>query len=133
VRQLRELLPLVDAGAASPKESWLRLLLVDGGLPAPESQIPVLDGDSPIAFIDMGWRAIRLGVEYDGDQHRTDRRQYVKDLRRLPMLEKRGWEMIRVIAEDSPAQVLHRVMEAFTRRGGFENDEMARATCSFAA
>ena len=133
VRQLRELLPLVDAGAASPKESWLRLLLVDGGLPAPESQIPVLDGDSPIAFIDMGWRAIRLGVEYDGDQHRTDRRQYVKDLRRLPMLEKRGWEMIRVIAEDSPAQVLHRVMEAFTRRGGFENDEMARATCAFAA
>lgn len=125
IRQLRELLPLVDAGAESPKESWLRLLLVDGGLPIPETQIPIFDGDYPIAFLDMGWQAIKLGVEYDGDQHRSDRRQYVKDLRRLPMVEARGWEMIRVIAEDRPAEVLHRVRQAFERRGGLEIDEMA--------
>ena len=56
VRQLRELLSLVDAGAESPKESWLRLLLIDGGLPIPQTQIPVLDGGAPVAFVDMGWR-----------------------------------------------------------------------------
>jgi hypothetical protein len=134
VRQLRTLLPLVDAGAASPKESWLRLLLTDGGLPRPETQIPVLDSCGyPFAYLDMGWRSIKLAVEYDGDQHRTDRRQYVKDLRRLPMITDLGWETIRVIAEDRPAQVLHRVREAFERRGGFEINEMVRSTRTFAA
>ena len=67
-------------GAASPKESWLRLLLIDNGFPIPETQIPVLDGHVPFAFLDMGWRHIQLAVEYDGDQHRTDRPQYVKDI-----------------------------------------------------
>lgn len=133
VRQLRELLPLVDPGSESPKESWLRLLLVDGGLPRPQTQIPVDESAFPIAFLDMGWRNIKLGVEYDGDQHRFDRRQYVKDLRRLPMLAGLGWEVIRVIAEDRPAEVLHRVREAFQRRGGLEIDEMAGFTRTFAA
>jgi hypothetical protein len=133
-RQLRELIPLVDAGAESPRESWLRLLLIDGGLPIPETQIPVLDSSGyPVAFVDLGWRSIKLAVEYDGDQHRTDRRQYVKDLRRLPMITDLGWETIRVIAEDRPAQVLHRVFDAFRRRGGLEIDETARSTRTFAA
>ncbi|MGH3970458.1 MAG: hypothetical protein ACRDTV_20640, partial [Mycobacterium sp.] len=33
LRRLRAALPLVDGGAASPKETWLRLLLIDAGLP----------------------------------------------------------------------------------------------------
>ena len=56
VRQLRDLLPLIDAGAESPKESWLRLLLIDAGLPAPETQIPILEGGVPVAYLDMGYR-----------------------------------------------------------------------------
>lgn len=134
IRQLRGLVPLIDAGAESPKESWLRLLLVDGGLPAPETQIPIYDQSGvPIAYLDMGYRDIKLAFEYDGDQHRTDRRQYVKDIRRLPMVERRGWEVIRVIAEDRPAEVLLRAREAFARRGGSEIDEMQRFTRTFAA
>jgi hypothetical protein len=133
VRQLRDLLPLIDAGAESPKESWLRLLLIDGGLPMPETQIPVLDGGVPIAYLDMGYRNIKLAFEYDGDQHRSDRRQYVRDLRRLPAVERTGWEVIRVIAEDRQAEVLWRAREAYLRRGGAEIDEMARSTRSFAA
>ena len=54
LRRLRVALPLVDAGAQSPKESWLRLLLVDAGLPAPTTQIPVLDGYRVVALLDMG-------------------------------------------------------------------------------
>jgi very-short-patch-repair endonuclease len=129
VRQLRELLPFVDAGAESLKESWLRLALIDGGLPTPETQIPILDEDGEtFAFVDMGWRAIKLAVEYDGDQHRTSRPQYVKDLRRLPKIEKRGWEVIRVINEDRQAEVVACVRETYLRRGGTELDEMARST-----
>jgi hypothetical protein len=133
VRQLRELLPLVDAGAASPRESRLRLLLIDGGFPIPETQIPLFDDAGvPFAFLDMGWRHLELAVEYDGDQHRTDRRQYVKDFRRLPKIENRGWEVIRVIAEDRRAEVLERVHESWLRRGGAEIDKMVQFTRTLA-
>lgn len=132
VRQLRELLPVVDPGAASPPESRLRLLLIDNGFPIPETQIPVFDGDAPFAYLDMGWRHIHLAVEYDGDQHRTDRPQYVKDMRRHPKIAQRGWEVIRVIAEDRDAQILSTVYEAWLRRGGAEIDKMARFTRTFA-
>jgi hypothetical protein len=133
LRQLRELLPLIDPGAASPKESWLRLLLIDNGFPIPETQIPLFDGGvDPFAFLDMGWRHIQLSVEYDGDQHRTDRPQYVKDVRRYPRIAKRGWEVIRVIAEDRKSEILARVYEAWLRRGGAEIDKMAPFTRTFA-
>ena len=132
VRQLRELLPLVDPGAASPKESWLRLLLIDNGFPIPETQIPLFDGAvDPFAFLDMGWRHIQLAVEYDGDQHRTDRPQYVKDMRRHPRIARCGWEVIRVIREDRESEVLGRVYEAWLRRGGAEIDKMAQFTRTF--
>ena len=133
VRQLRELLPLVDAGAQSPKESWWRLYLIDNGFPAPQTQIPVVDGGLPLAFLDMGWHRTKLAVEYDGDQHRTERSQYVKDLRRLPMLAQQGWEVIRVVAEDHPREVLGRIYDAHLRRGGAEIGKMAWATRTFAA
>lgn len=133
VRQLRELLPLVDPGAASPRESWLRLLLIDNGFPIPETQIPVFDGGvDPFAFLDMGWRHIQLAVEYDGDQHRTDRPQYVKDMRRHRRIAKLGWEVIRVIAEDRESEIVGRVYESWLRRGGVEIDKMARFTRTFA-
>lgn len=134
IRQLRDLISLVDSGAESPKESWLRLLLIDGGLPAPETQIPVYDDYGvPMAYLDLGYRDIQLAFEYDGDQHRSDRRQYVKDVRRIPMVERRGWEVIRVINEDRPAEILLRAREAYRRRGGPEIDEMSRSTRIFAA
>jgi very-short-patch-repair endonuclease len=65
----------------------------------------------------MGWEDIKVGVEYDGDQHRSDRAQYVKDIRRLEMLERKGWIVIRVVAEDRPEDIIWRVREAFARRG----------------
>ena len=131
VRQLRELLPLIDPGAESLKESWLRQWLTDNGFPIPETHIPVLDGGEPFAFLDMGWRDLRLAVEYDGEQHRTDRPSYVKDARRLPKIARCGWEVIRVINEDHPREILCRVYEAWLRRGGAEIDKLAWATPTF--
>ena len=60
----------------------------------------------------MGWHDRMVAVEYDGDQHRTDRRQYVKDIRRIEMLERMGWIIVRVVAEDRPADILRRVRAA---------------------
>jgi hypothetical protein len=135
LRRLLELLPLIDGGAESPPESRVRLWLSDAGVPQPETQIPVLQGSTaPVAFLDMGWRDFMVAVEYDGDHHRNDRRQYVKDIARLRMLEALGWIVIRVIAEDKPSDVIARVEAALVRRGCcIEIDELQRFTRTFAA
>jgi hypothetical protein len=117
VRQLKSVLPLVDGGAASPRETWLRLLLVDAGFPAPTTQIPVHQDWRLIAILDMGWEDVKVAAEYDGDQHRTDRAQYVKDISRLRTLEQMGWVVIRVIGEDRRDDIVKRVSDALTRRG----------------
>lgn len=117
VGQLQDLLPLIDGGAASPRESRIRLWLLDCGFPRPETQIPVLEGSRPVAFLDMGWEKYGVAVEYDGDHHRKNRKQYVKDIERLRMLEAMGWIVIRVIAEDRPVEWLTRVQTALASRG----------------
>jgi hypothetical protein len=113
LRRLEIALKLVDPGAQSPRETYLRLLLIDEGLARPQTQIPVLGPDGiPVAYLDMGWHDRMVAVEYDGDQHRTDRRQYRKDIRRLEMLQAMGWLIVRVVAEDRPADILRRVRAA---------------------
>lgn len=117
IRQARTALRLVDAGAQSPKETWLRLVLIQAGLPRPQTQIPVHDDfGEVIAYLDMGWEDLKVGVEYDGDQHRSDRRQYTWDIRRLEILERLGWIVIRVVAGDQPADIVRRVRSVLTRR-----------------
>lgn len=72
IRRARTALDLVDAGAESPRETWLRLLLIRAGLPRPQTQIPVHDEyGALIAVVDMGWEDIKVGADYDGDHHRT--------------------------------------------------------------
>lgn len=81
------------------------------------TQILVHNGDFvALAYIDMGWEDVMVGVEYDGDQHRSDRRQYRKDITRLEMLDGRGWLIVRVVAEDHPDDIIRRVREALARR-----------------
>lgn len=117
VRQLEIALELVDSGAQSPRESYLRLLLIDAGFPRPRSQIAVSGADGmPIAYLDLGWEDYMVAVEYDGDHHQRDRQQYVKDIRRIEMLEQLGWIVIRVVAEDRPADILRRVQAAMAER-----------------
>lgn len=117
LRRLRSALPLVDPGAASPKETWLRLLLIDAGLPVPATQIPVQQNWRLVARLDMGWEEYKVAAEYDGDHHRTNRKQYARDQSRLRRLDDLGWTVIRVIADDKPDDVVGRVRSALIRRG----------------
>lgn len=113
----RTALGLVDAGGQSPQETWLRLLLVNAGLPRPQTQIPVSDEFGGVfAYLDMGWEEVNVAVEYDGDQHRSDRRQYTWDIRRSEILERRGWIVVRVVARDGPVDIVRRVRAALGRR-----------------
>ena len=117
LRRLRVALPYVDGGAASPKETWLRLLLIEAGLPPPTTQIPVFDGYRTVAFLDLGWEQFKVAAEYDGDQHRSDRRQYVKDIRRHELVDDLGWYVVRVVSEDRSSDVIDRIYNALWRRG----------------
>ncbi len=83
----------------------------------PQTQIPVLADDGlPVAYLDLRWVEWMVAVEYDGDQHRTDRWQYVKDIRRHEMLKRMGWIVIKVVAEDHPADIIRRIREAIDLR-----------------
>lgn len=115
VRQCQTALALMNGGAQSPNESWLRLVLVDAGLPTPVTQIRVTDGHL-VAYLDMGWEQPMVAIEYDGEQHRTDRGQYVRDIRRAEMLSRLGWNVIRVINEDRPNVIVQRARDSLARR-----------------
>ncbi|MEB3022150.1 hypothetical protein [[Mycobacterium] crassicus] len=118
LRKLRAALPLVDAGAASPKETWLRLLVIDAGLPVPTTQIPVIErGYWPFAWLDMGWEDYKVSADYDGEQHQKDRPRYVRDHKRQRKLERLGWINIRVIKEDDADDVIRRTRDALRSRG----------------
>lgn len=117
LRKLERVLDLSDAGAESPQETWLRLLLIRAGLPRPTTQIPVVGPDNGKTYrLDMGWEDLRVAVEYDGEQHRVDRWQYKWDIRRREEVEKLCWIVIRVVAGDRPADILRRVHDARTAR-----------------
>ncbi|CAA0128320.1 Uncharacterised protein [Mycolicibacterium vanbaalenii] len=117
VRLCRKSVDLMDAGAQSPKETWLRLVLVDAGFPRPETQIPLFDEfGHAFAYLDMGWRDLKIAVEYDGEQHRTDTVQYRWDARRLRRIMAAGWMHIRVIAGDRPREIEAWVTRAWQLR-----------------
>ncbi|WP_167106937.1 hypothetical protein [Mycobacterium sp. DL592] len=117
LKRLAEVLPLVDGGAASPQETRLRLLYVDAGLPRPETQVPVFDGRRAVRILDLGWERFRVGSEYDGDVHRTDRRSYVKDVRLRPVMESLGWAVDHVIKEHSDDEIVERTRRNLLSRG----------------
>jgi len=108
VATLRRCLERVDGGAESPPESRLRLILVEGGLPIPETQIQFPDLR---IRVDMGWRQWKVAVEYDGVQHWNDRRQRSWDIDRIALLEAAGWVVVRVSAEmmSRPHVIVERV------------------------
>ncbi|MDX1890476.1 hypothetical protein [Mycolicibacterium sp. 050158] len=117
LRQLESVLDLVDAGAESPRETWLRLLLIEADYPRPRTQIPVLSPDGRRRYyLDMGWEDHRLAVEYDGDHHRSDPAQFASDIRRLADLDELGWQLVRVAARSRRDEVLQRVRRAWDRR-----------------
>jgi Protein of unknown function (DUF559) len=114
LRQLEAALDLVDAGAQSPRETWLRLLLIRAGFPRPRTQIAVPGVDGfPRYFLDMGWEDVKLAVEYDGGQHWTDPRQYANDVARQEHLAKISWTVVRVVSRHSAHDVIRRVQQAW--------------------
>jgi hypothetical protein len=108
-------------GAESRPETLLRLLIVRAGMPEPELNIDVRD--SAGRFLGRGdlvyprWRVL---VEYDGDEHRINSRQYDKDILRIENFVNAGWRVVRVRKNGlfvHPATVVERVGRALSAAG----------------
>ncbi|WP_418004848.1 hypothetical protein ACNO8X_07910 [Mycobacterium sp. PDNC021] len=116
--RLRKALPLVDGGAESPRETRLRLLFIDAGLPWPTTQYVVRNEFGQyVRRIDMCWEEFKVGAEYDGAQHLTDRRQYSKDVWANRELQRLKWHVVHVIKEDHGNEIVQHARSALLDRG----------------
>ncbi|MWV59642.1 endonuclease domain-containing protein [Rathayibacter sp. VKM Ac-2754] len=115
-RRAREAIGFVRVGSESPMETRLRLLLIRAGLPEPELNVRLFDADGTfVARVDLLYRDQWLVIEYDGDHHRTDKRQYERDIARMEAIEALGYRRIRVRASgiyDHPEATVARVRNA---------------------
>lgn len=117
IRKARKVFTLVDPGAESPRETWLRLLLIRAGFPRPTTQIPVHNEYGVlVAQLDMGWENVKIGADYEGRHHWQDRRHFTKDIHRAETVNELGWLHIRVTADDPEGEILRRFRAAFARR-----------------
>ncbi len=114
VRRLRAALELMRVGSASPMETMVRLVLHRAGLPEPLLNLDILDETGWVARLDLCWPDQRVALEFDGDQHRTDRRQWQRDVRSRRHLAEIGWTVIVVTADDlrHPAALIESVTRA---------------------
>lgn len=98
---LREALPSLRVGVDSPKETELRLLLLSFGLPEPVVNRRYYDDRGTyLGRADLSWPELRIVIEYEGDQHRSNRAIFRQDLARRERFESAGWSVIRATDDD---------------------------------
>jgi hypothetical protein len=133
IGRLREALSLVRARTDSVRETELRLIIVRAGLPEPEVNISVRDDlGLHVKWGDLVYETERVLVEYDGDQHRTDDRQYAKDADDAERLARSGWLIIHVRKAHlrSPSSIAARIRSAFdTQRALWSANPALGTTC----
>jgi very-short-patch-repair endonuclease len=93
--RIHDVLAHAERYSGSPMESRLRMLLVRAGLPRPAAQWVVQDPVARTAvWIDLAYPELRIGIEYDGEEHtRPDR--VLRDIGRGTRLLDRDWLIYR--------------------------------------
>lgn len=85
----------------SVQETRVRLVLLQYGLPAPQTQYVIASTDKRCQYtVDMAYPNHMVVIEYDGDHHRRFRNQYIRDQRKRRDLRSMGWTVIEVFADD---------------------------------
>jgi hypothetical protein len=115
----RAAITLVRERVDSPRETWLRLCLVLAGLPPPECNLIIGDDQGPMGRVDLVYLAYKLIIEYEGDQHRTDRHQWNADIDRHEDFARDKWTLIRITSARArwPRQVVRHVDQALRANG----------------
>ena len=114
----RRLVDLATGRAESPAESWWLWRVVDLGFPVPEVNPWLRDLDGRGLFrLDLAWEELRIALEHNG--YAAHRGREDADARRIAELERRGWLVVVVKADDlrSICRMEAELDEAFRRRG----------------
>lgn len=116
----RRALELAVANVRSPGETVMRLVLEAAGFPpaVPNLRVPdPLTGQT--RYIDLAWESVGMGLEYDGDDHRTTKQQWRDDEQRRDELASCGWTLARANGEDlwRPRRILLRLRRSLGERG----------------
>lgn len=118
--KLAAALELLDPASESPKESELRALIVLGGLPRPRANVTLRDAsDRFVARVDLVLEEYHEVLEYHGDHHRTDRRQWRRDRTRESEIEALGYHVTEVTQADldDPDALVRRLATILRRKG----------------
>lgn len=107
VRQVRELVAMLDPTCESPRESWTLLAIRDEGLPAPRQQYWIVVDGVPTYRLDHAYPVQRVVVEYDGSWHDQTPEQRAADESRRRWLRDNGWTVIVVKRGDFTGDRLH--------------------------
>lgn len=118
-RALRVAADLARAGSRSPQESRLRAAIVLDGIPEPCVNLEIFDAHGRfLAEGDLVWPQQKVIAEYEGDYHRTDRDQWMRDIARRERLEDAGWRVIRVTRLDLSSRGLPALLACVRRALG---------------
>jgi hypothetical protein len=120
LRRANATLLAADPRSESPMESWTRCLISDAGLPTPVPQLRVRTPNGRSKFLDLGWEAWQVGVEYDGLGTHLGLAAETADRKRHQVLRGRGWEILVLTASDvmgHPRPWLIRLREMLLDRG----------------
>lgn len=99
--RLRAALEISRVGAESRMESLQHFELARMGLDNLEMQANIYTETGKwIGRFDLVDRKNKRIIEYDGEQHRTDRAQYLRDEKRLEQARQAGWIILRLHKED---------------------------------
>jgi hypothetical protein len=116
-RMLRQALPELRDDVWSPRETWLRLVILRAGLPEPERNARILDRSGRlIAIGDLVYRRYRIVIEYEGERWHDDPWSHI-DIDRFNRLALNGWTVIRVRRHHNAADVERMVRDALTLHG----------------
>ena len=119
--KLTRALSRIRSGTDSPKESELRLLIVNSGLPEPEVNLVIRDeAGQQIAISDLAYSEWKVAIEYQGAHHFTVAGQGRRDIDRLADLEDAHWRVIQVHSghlDQQRASMVRRIRNALLEAG----------------
>jgi hypothetical protein len=98
--KVRALLAIADPRAESPMESEARLVMIDGGLPAPVLQYEVIDSAGQLRKLDFAWPDKLVAAEYDSDAWHSGPEALRRDREKLAAVQDLGWTIIPIVAQD---------------------------------
>lgn len=117
VERLRKALNFIREDSWSPRESFIRLLMLQSGLPEPQLNIDLFDRNGHfLACVDMAYPEYKVVVEYHGEQHES---RYAEDIERVERLRAAGWIVVQVTKRLArrPRDLVARIVKELRARG----------------